>query len=41
MKWDLVSRSGQDVTSGIYIFSVETDTNDAFKRKIGQFVVIR
>jgi hypothetical protein len=41
MKWDLVSRSGQDITSGIYIFSVETDTNDAFKRKIGKFVVIR
>ena len=39
--WDLVSRNGQDVTSGVYIFSVETDTNDAFKRKIGKFVVIR
>jgi hypothetical protein len=41
MKWDLVSRNGQDVASGIYIYSVETDTNDAFKRKIGKFVVIR
>ncbi|HEX6792144.1 MAG TPA: hypothetical protein VF247_12605 [Candidatus Krumholzibacteria bacterium] len=41
MKWDLVSRNGQDVTSGVYIFSVETDTNKAFKRKIGKFVVIR
>ena len=41
MKWDLVSRNGQDVTSGIYIYSVETDTNNAFKRKIGKFVVIR
>jgi len=41
MKWDLVSRNGQDVTSGVYIYSVETDTNDAFKRKIGKFVVIR
>ncbi len=41
MKWDLVSRNGQDVTSGVYIFSVETDTNTAFKRKIGKFVVIR
>jgi len=40
-KWDLVSRNGQDVTSGIYIFSVETDTNATFKRKIGKFVVIR
>jgi len=41
MKWDLVSRNGQDVTSGVYIYSVETDTNEAFKRKIGKFVVIR
>jgi hypothetical protein len=41
IEWDLVSRNGQDVTSGVYIFSVETDTNDAFKRKIGKFVVIR
>jgi hypothetical protein len=41
MKWDLVSRNGQDVTSGIYIYSVETDFNTAFKRKIGKFVVIR
>jgi hypothetical protein len=41
MRWDLVSRNGQDVTSGIYIFSVETDTNTAFKRKVGKFVVIR
>jgi hypothetical protein len=40
-KWDLVSRNGQDVTSGVYIFSVETDFNSAFKRKIGKFVVIR
>jgi hypothetical protein len=41
VKWDLVSRNGQDVTSGVYLFSVETDTNDAFARKIGKFVVIR
>jgi len=41
IKWDLVSRNGQDVTSGVYIFAVETDTNAAFKRKIGKFVVIR
>jgi hypothetical protein len=41
MKWDLVSRNGQDVTSGVYLFSVETDTHKAFKRKISKFVVIR
>jgi hypothetical protein len=40
-KWDLVSRNGQDVTSGVYLFSVETDYNAAFGRKIGKFVVIR
>jgi hypothetical protein len=41
MKWDLVSRNGQDVTSGVYLYSIETDTNAAYKRKIGKFVVIR
>ncbi|HEU4365102.1 MAG TPA: hypothetical protein VFT13_06505, partial [Candidatus Krumholzibacteria bacterium] len=41
VEWDLVSRNGQDVTSGVYLFSVDTDTNAAFKRKIGKFVVIR
>jgi hypothetical protein len=41
IKWDLVSRNGQDVTSGVYLYSIETDTNAAFKRKIGKFVVIR
>ncbi len=41
MKWDLVSRNGQDVTSGIYLFSIECDTNAAFKRKIGKFAIIR
>jgi hypothetical protein len=41
VEWDLVSRNGQDVTSGVYIFSVETDTNTAFTRKIGKFVIIR
>jgi hypothetical protein len=41
VKWDLVSRNGQDVTSGVYLYSIETDTNAAFKRNIGKFVVIR
>jgi len=41
VEWDLVSRNFQDVTSGIYLFSVETETNEAFARKIGKFVVIR
>jgi hypothetical protein len=41
IEWDLVSRNGQDVTSGVYLFSIETETNTAYKRKIGKFVVIR
>jgi hypothetical protein len=40
VKWDLVSRNAQDVTSGVYLFSVETESNN-FPRKIGKFVVIR
>ena len=40
MKWDLVSRNGQDVTSGIYLFSVEPE-DKSFPRTIGKFVVIR
>jgi hypothetical protein len=40
MMWDLVSRNGQDVTSGVYLFSVEPD-DGKFDRTIGKFVVIR
>jgi hypothetical protein len=36
--WDLVSRNGQDVASGVYIFSVEAD---GFESKVGKFVLIR
>jgi len=36
--WDLVSRNGQDVASGVYLFSVEAE---GFETKIGKFVVIR
>jgi hypothetical protein len=40
IEWDLVSRNGQDVASGVYLFAVESeDTN--FDRLIGKFVVIR
>jgi hypothetical protein len=39
-KWDLVSRNDQDVTSGVYIYSIETEDN-RFGRVIGKFVVIR
>ncbi len=40
LAWDLVSRNGQDVTSGVYLFSVEAD-DGAFKRFVGKFVVVR
>jgi len=35
--WDLISRNGQDVESGIYIFTVES----RFGHQTGRFVVIR
>jgi hypothetical protein len=41
VEWDLVSRNLQDVTSGIYMYAVETDSNTNFQRKIGKFVIIR
>jgi hypothetical protein len=36
--WDLVSRNGQDVASGVYVYSVEADN---FESVVGKFVVIR
>jgi hypothetical protein len=38
--WDLVSRNGQDVTSGVYIYHIEPQDN-RFEETIGKFVVIR
>jgi hypothetical protein len=35
--WNLISRNGQDVTSGIYLFSVVGSTGT----KQGKFVIIR
>ncbi|HEY5132851.1 MAG TPA: hypothetical protein VII85_04125, partial [Candidatus Krumholzibacteriaceae bacterium] len=40
LRWDLVSRNGQDITSGVYLFAVEPD-DGKFPRTIGKFVVIR
>lgn len=40
LRWDLVSRNGQDITSGVYIYSVEAD-DGRFKRFVGKFVVVR
>lgn len=38
--WNLVSRNGQEVVSGIYLYSVNSD-GGAFDDFIGKFVVIR
>lgn len=40
LPWDLVSRNGQDITSGLYMFSVEPD-DARFGRAVGKFVIIR
>jgi hypothetical protein len=37
-RWNLISRNGQDVVSGIYIFTVESESGDPER---GRFVVIR
>jgi len=36
-RWDLVSRNGQDVTSGIYLYTVES----RYGTKVGKFVILR
>ncbi len=38
LAWDLLSRNGQEITSGVYLYSVEAE---GFERFIGKFVVIR
>jgi len=38
--WNLVSRNGQEVVSGIYLFSVES-RDDRFDDFVGKFVIIR
>jgi hypothetical protein len=40
LMWDLVSRNGQDVTSGVYLFAVEPD-DGRLQETVGKFVVIR
>jgi hypothetical protein len=38
--WDLVSRNGQDVASGVYLYTVESDAG-AFERFTSKLVIIR
>jgi hypothetical protein len=40
VKWDLVSRNGQDITSGVYLYSVDIDSGQ-FERVIDKFTVVR
>ncbi|MEN8164655.1 MAG: hypothetical protein ABFS37_11050 [Acidobacteriota bacterium] len=40
LAWDLVSRNHQDITSGVYLFTVDPD-NGSFPKTTGKFVVIR
>ena len=40
MKWDLISRNGQSITSGVYIYAIDFEGN-AFDRVIKKFTVIR
>lgn len=40
LAWDLVSRNGQDITSGVYLFAVEP-ADGGFPETIGKFVVVR
>jgi len=40
LEWDLLTRNGQDVASGIYLYSVDP-ADSRFDRVIGKFVVIR
>jgi hypothetical protein len=37
MSWDLISRNGQEVVSGVYVFTLDSDLG----RQTGHFVVIR
>jgi len=40
LSWNLVSRNGQEIVSGIYLYSVQSE-DDAFDRVVGRFVVVR
>ena len=40
LPWNMVSRNGQGVASGVYLFSVEPE-DGRFRRVVGKFVVIR
>jgi hypothetical protein len=40
LPWNLISRNGQEIVSGIYLYTVESD-DPGFDRVVGRFVVVR
>jgi len=40
VSWNLMSRNGQEIVSGVYLYSVESD-DDRFENFVGKFVVVR
>ncbi len=38
--WNLMSRNGQEIVSGVYLYSVQAD-DDRFEDYVGKFVVVR
>jgi hypothetical protein len=40
VSWNLMSRNGQEIVSGVYLYSVESD-DGRFENYVGKFVVVR
>ncbi len=40
VSWNLMSRNGQEIVSGVYLYSVQSD-DDRFEDYVGKFVVVR
>ena len=40
ISWNLMSRNGQEIISGVYLYSVQSD-DDQFEDFVGKFVVVR
>ncbi|PJA75730.1 hypothetical protein CO151_06030 [bacterium CG_4_9_14_3_um_filter_65_15] len=40
LSWNLMSRNGQEIVSGVYLYSVQSD-DDRFDDFVGKFVVVR
>jgi hypothetical protein len=38
--WNLVSRNGQEIVSGMYLYAVQSD-DSRFEDYVGKFVIIR